>query len=117
MVRARRRTNRGFTMIEMVIVLAIIGLLAAVITQMVTNYVDQSSVAKAQSDVRTVGEAISRFERDVGRYPMWSTANALLQDTTANVVTLRSPGTLPTETSTTAWTSATPADSDCAASC
>src|SRR5437879_13821596 len=71
---------RGFTMIEMVIVLAIIGLFAAALTPMVTNYVDKSRVAKAQSDLRTIGEAISRFEKDVGRYPMWSAANALLQD-------------------------------------
>jgi prepilin-type N-terminal cleavage/methylation domain-containing protein len=117
MIRARAGRNRGFTMIEMVIVLGIIAILAAVLTPMVTNYVDQSRVAKAQSDARTIGEAISRFEKDVGRYPMWSTANALLQDATANVVTLRSPGNLPTETSPTAWTSATPTDPDCAASC
>src|SRR5947208_3663493 len=108
---------RGFTMMEMVIVLAIIAILAAVLTPIVVGYVDQSRVAKAQSDVRTIGEAISRFERDVGRYPMWSTANSLLQDTSANVVTLRSPGVLPTEASTTAWTSATPTDTDCAGSC
>ena len=108
---------RGFTMMEMVIVLAIIGLLAAVLTPMVTNYVDQSRVAKTQSDVRTIGEAIGRFKRDVGRYPMWSTANALLQDSSANVVTLRGPGNLPTEASTTAWTSATPTDADCVTNC
>ena len=118
-LQARLNANmmRGFTMIEMVIVLAIIGLFAAALTPMVTNYVDQSRVAKAQSDLRTIGEAISRFEKDVGRYPMWSTANALLQDSTANVVTLRGPGNLPTETSTTAWTSATPTDSDCLNTC
>src|ERR1700758_677670 len=100
MMRARRGHFRGFTMMEMVIVLAIIGVLAAVLTPMVTNYVEQSRVAKAQSDVQTIGEAIGRFERDLGRYPMWSTANALLQDSTANVVTLRGPGNLPVENST-----------------
>src|SRR5947208_1221873 len=89
--------DRGFTMLEMVIVLAIIGTLAAILTPMVTNYVDQSRVAKAQSDARTIGEAISRFEKDVGRYPMFTTGTGLLQDSSANIVTLRSPGNLPTE--------------------
>jgi type II secretory pathway pseudopilin PulG len=104
-------------MIEMVVVLAIIGTLAVILTPIVTNYVDQSRVAKAQSDARTIGEAISHFEKDMGRYPMWATSNALLQDSTANVVTLRSPGNLPAEAVTTAWTSAMPTDSDCASGC
>jgi prepilin-type N-terminal cleavage/methylation domain-containing protein len=116
----RPAANRGFTMIEMAIVLAIVGILAAILTPIVTNYVDQSRVTKAQSDVRTIGEAIGRFERDVGRYPMWTSAtggNAPLQDTTANVVTLRGVGNLPSEPATTAWTSATPSDTDCSGGC
>src|SRR5438552_2279298 len=94
-----RAEDRGFTMIEMVIVLAIIAILAAVLTPIVVGYVDQSRVAKAQADVRTIGEAIARFERDVGRYPMWTAASgSALMDSTANVVTLRgstTTGTLP----------------------
>src|SRR5262249_36666720 len=110
----RSGRDPGFTMMEMVIVLAIIGTLAVILTPIVTNYVDQSRIAKAQSDARTIGEAISRFEKDVGRYPMWATSNALLQDSTANIVTLRSPGNLPTEAVTTAWTNGTQDGSDSA---
>src|SRR4051812_14897643 len=118
MLRMTKARNRGFTMLEMVVVLGIIAILAAVLTPMVNNYVDQSRTAKAQSDVRTIGEAIGRFERDVGRYPMWTLAtgtNSALQDGTANIVTLRSGGNLPTEASTTAWTSSSPTDGDCTA--
>jgi len=109
--------SRGFTMIEMAIVLAIIAVLAAVLTPIVSNYIDQSRVGKAQSDARTIGEAISRFEQDVGRYPMFTSGAGQLQDSGANVVTLRSSGSLPSESSVTAWTSNAPTDADCAASC
>ena len=113
-------------MVEMVIVLAIIGTLAAILTPIVVGYVDQSRVAKAQSDARTIGEAIGRFERDVGRYPMFTsaTANTALPDSAANVVTLYSSGTVPSPSSLctsspgtpdcAAWNT-TPADSDCTA--
>jgi hypothetical protein len=74
-------------------------------------------VAKAESDVRTIAEAIDRFNNDVGRYPMFSSGGGLLQDSSGNVVTLRGSGNLPTEAVTTAWTSAAPADADCTASC
>src|SRR5437016_11407677 len=92
--------GRGFTLIEMVITLAIIATLVAILTPVVTTYVDQARVAKAQSDVRTIGDAISRFERDVGRYPMFTTGSGALADSTGNVITLRGPGFQPADTGT-----------------
>jgi len=108
--------RRGFTMLEMVVVLGIVGILAAVLTPIVVGYVDQSRVAKAQSDVRTIGEAIGRFEKDVGRYPMWTSAtgtNAALMDSTANIVTLQGGGTIPGPTGS-PWTTLA-SDTDCIA--
>src|SRR5436853_7711402 len=90
--------GRGFTLIEMVITLAIIATLVAILTPVVTNYVDQARIAKAQSDVRTIGEAISRFEKDVGRYPMFSDGTIGLPDSSANVVRLDGFGALATTT-------------------
>ena len=114
----KRHHQLGFTMIEMVVVLAIIATLIAILTPVVATYVDQSRITRAQADARAIGEAIARFERDVGRYPMWSTANALLQDSTANVVVLRGPGVLPADgTLPVVWISGSPADTDCTASC
>lgn len=117
MMRVQASKKRGFTMLEMVIVVAIIGVLAAILTPLVSNYIDEARVAKAQADVKTIGEAISRFEKDVGRYPMWSAANALMQDTSSNVVTLTSGAALPGNNSDAQWTSSSPADADCAGSC
>ena len=104
-------------MIEIVVVLGIIAILTAVLTPLVGSYIDQSRIARAQADTKTIGEAIARFEKDVGRYPMFTTGTGLLQDSSANVVRLEGPGTTPSETVVTAWTSPTPTDSDCLASC
>lgn len=104
-------------MIELAVALAIISILAAILTPMVTNYIDQSRMAAAQADARAIADAISNFEKDVGRYPMFTTGTGLLQDSSANVVRLEGPGSTPTESVTTAWTSATPADADCTSGC
>ncbi len=90
-------------MIEMVTVIAIIAVLAAILTPLVSNYIDQSRVAKAQSDTRTIGESISRFEKDVGRYPMFTVGTGALADSSADVGRLETPGTNPTATDT-LWT-------------
>ena len=47
-------TNKGFTLIELAVVLAIIAILAAVLTPMVTGYIDQARETRAQADVRGV---------------------------------------------------------------
>lgn len=112
----------GFTLIEIVVTLVIIGVVAAVLTPIVSSYVDQARVAQAQSDANTIGQAISRFQGDVGVYPMFSAGSGLLQDTGANIVTLQGPGNLPTvggscSNNCAAWTSATPTDADCNSNC
>jgi prepilin-type N-terminal cleavage/methylation domain-containing protein len=113
---ARYKAARGFTMIEMVVVLGIIAVLVGVLTPIVSSYIDQARVARAQADLKAIGDAISNFEKDVGRYPMY-TAGAPLTDAGANVVRLEGPGALVAESSgTSAWTSNTPTDLvDCVA--
>src|SRR5256885_8891074 len=111
-----RSDQFGFTMIEMVIVLAIIGVLAAILTPMVSNYVQQSRIAAAQNDTKTIGEAIATFEKDVGRYPMFTTGTGLLQDSSADVGRLEGPGLAPSATDA-LWTNRpTFSDTDCPAS-
>lgn len=87
------RAGEGFTLIEMVVTLAIIGILATILFPLVNNYIDGGRLARAQSDVTAIGNAIGRFERDLGRYPMFTTASGGIADSNANVVLLYGPNT------------------------
>src|SRR6266850_3441648 len=67
--------DKGFTLIELAVVLAIIAILAAVLTPLVTNYLDQARLTRAQADVRTIADAIKLYQRDTGRWPIYDGAN------------------------------------------
>jgi type II secretory pathway pseudopilin PulG len=93
-------------MVEMVIVLAIIAILVAILTPIAASYVDQARIARAQTDTRALADAISRFERDVGRYPMFNPATGFLDDSSANVFRLEGAGSAPTDGTGTNWATA-----------
>jgi len=67
--------RKGFTLIEIVIVLAIISILAAIITPLVVNSLKQAKLAKASADVKTLGEAMVNFRKDLGFWPVKNASN------------------------------------------
>ena len=66
---ARSAVERGFTLIEIMVVVVIIGLLAAVIVPSVVNKVDEARVAKAKQDINGLETALTMFRLDNSRYP------------------------------------------------
>jgi len=66
--------TKGFTLIELAVVLAIIAVLAAILTPLVTGYLDQARIARAQADSRTTADAIKLYQRDTGRWPVYATS-------------------------------------------
>jgi len=60
---------RGFTLIEIMVVVIIIGLLAAVIVPQVISKVDEARVAKAKQDIQSLETALTMFRLDNSKYP------------------------------------------------
>jgi general secretion pathway protein G len=70
-----RSNERGFTLVEMLVVITIIGLIMGLIGPRVLNYLSESKVKAAKIQMQSFGSALDLFNLDVGRYP--STAEGL----------------------------------------
>ena len=67
---------RGFTLIEIMVVVVIIGLLAALVVPNLMGRVGQASVTKAKADVQAIETALTMYKLDNFNYP--SSAAGLL---------------------------------------
>ncbi|KKB64544.1 general secretion pathway protein GspG [Robbsia andropogonis] len=69
--RARRpgRLARGFTLIEVMVVIAIIGILATLIVPKIMNRPDQARRVAATQDIATLMQSLKLYRLDNGRYP------------------------------------------------
>ena len=66
---SRRRLHRGFTLIEIMVVVVILGILAALIAPNVISRIDEAQVVKVQQDLRAIESALKLYRLDNFRYP------------------------------------------------
>jgi general secretion pathway protein G len=67
--RELRPRDGGYTLVELLVVLAILGFLAAIAAPQVFKYLDSSKVSAARTQVESLASAVDLFRLDVGRYP------------------------------------------------
>ncbi|WP_374674742.1 type II secretion system major pseudopilin GspG [Ideonella sp.] len=65
----RRRAQAGFTLIEIMVVVVIIGVLAALIGPAVLDRADDAKATAAKADVGNLMQALKLYKLDNGRYP------------------------------------------------
>jgi general secretion pathway protein G len=71
-MRASRRSpssEAGFTLLELLVVLAILGLLAAIVAPQVLKYLGSSRSQAAKVQIENINASLDQFQLDVGRYP------------------------------------------------
>src|SRR5436309_15980992 len=66
---SRRTASAGFTLIEMMVVMVIIGLLMALVGPRFIRQAEVAKVKAARAQVELLGTALDTYRLDVGRYP------------------------------------------------
>jgi general secretion pathway protein G len=65
--------DAGFTLVELLVVLAIIGLVAALATPQVLRYLASAKVSTTQAQLKNIGSALELYYLDAGAYPSTET--------------------------------------------
>jgi general secretion pathway protein G len=64
-----RKNRGGFTLIEILLVVVIIGILAAIVVPRLTGTREDANIAAAKKTMAILRDALNRFEIDTGKYP------------------------------------------------
>ena len=78
------RRQRGFTLLELLVVMVIIGLLAAYVAPRYFSQVGRSEVRSAQAQIASLRSALDTYRLDMGSYPTTEQGLAALTTRPAN---------------------------------
>lgn len=69
MKKGKRKMRCGFTMVELMAMLIIIGLLATLVVTKVATKIDQARVTTTKANLKVLHSAVNQFKMDTGRFP------------------------------------------------
>jgi general secretion pathway protein G len=92
----KRNTRKGFTMLEVMAVLIIIGLLAGLVATKVASKIDEARVTTTKANLKTLHGAVNEFKMDTGRYPSEDLGLRELVEEPTDVITWQQGGYLET---------------------
>ncbi len=67
--RSLHLTNKAFTLVEVIVILAVISILVAIVTPTVLKYIAEAQQSRAEEDVRSISLVINDLIKDTGQYP------------------------------------------------
>ena len=70
------KRNAGFTLFEIIIAVALVAILAVAIAPPLIKNLNEGKLARAQSDVQVIGNAVLHFYKDTGMWPLQNDADA-----------------------------------------
>lgn len=89
-VPARRRPD-GFTLLELLVVMVIIGLLASIVVPQYFSQIGKSNTKVAKAQIEALGQALDQYRIDIGRYPSTEQGLSALRVAPANLPQWRGP--------------------------
>lgn len=84
--------TQGFTIVELLIVIVVIGILAAVTVVAYTGITRQANINTVKSNASSVADAANAYNAAAGQYPPSAASGVTSFSTTSNGVTISSPG-------------------------
>src|SRR5262245_52795829 len=86
-----RRAEHGYTLVEILVVITIIGLIVALVGPRVLNYLGESKVKTAKIQIQSFASALDLFYLDTGRYPLSSEGLSVLVQRSGGLTTWNGP--------------------------
>jgi general secretion pathway protein G len=89
--RSARRGERGFTLVEILVVITIIGLIMALVGPQVLRYLTESKVKAAKIQIESFSSALDLLFLDIGRYPTTAESLTALVQRPGNIAAWNGP--------------------------
>src|ERR1700742_1748806 len=90
-LRRNRHAQRGFTLVELLVVITIIALIMGIVGPRVLNYLSESKAKAAKIQIESFSSALDLYYLDTGRYPAGSEGLTALVRKPGNVTAWNGP--------------------------